>query len=35
MKGVRRIMMDGVEIPGQLLRAAAPGQKHNVLVEMG
>jgi cellobiose phosphorylase len=35
MQGVRRIVMDGVEIPGQLLRPTGRGQKHSVLVEMG
>ncbi len=35
MKGVRRMVMDGVEIPDQLLRPQGDGRKHNVLVEMG
>jgi cellobiose phosphorylase len=35
MKGVRRMVMDGVEIPDQLLRPSGDGRKHNVLVEMG
>jgi cellobiose phosphorylase len=35
MKGVRRMVMDGVEIPDQLLRPRGAGLKHDVLVEMG
>ncbi|MGD0413341.1 MAG: glycosyl hydrolase family 65 protein [Verrucomicrobiota bacterium] len=35
MKGVRRVVMDGVEIPDRLLRPSGVGQKHTVLVEMG
>jgi cellobiose phosphorylase len=35
MKGVRRIVMDGVEIKNQLLRPKGDGRKHNVMVEMG
>ncbi|MGP8201231.1 MAG: GH36-type glycosyl hydrolase domain-containing protein [Limisphaerales bacterium] len=35
MKGVRRMVMDGVEIPDQLLRPNGGGRTHNVLVEMG
>ena len=35
MKGVRRVVMDGVEIPDQLLRPSGGGQTHDVLVEMG
>ncbi len=35
MKGVRRMVMDGVEVPDQLLRPAGGGQKHTVVVEMG
>jgi cellobiose phosphorylase len=35
MKGVRRMVMDGAEIPDQLLRPKGDGQKHHVLVEMG
>ncbi len=35
MKGVRRMVMDGVEIPDQLLRPKGDGRKHNILVEMG
>lgn len=35
MKGVRRILMDGIEIKDQLLRPQGNGQRHDVLVEMG
>jgi cellobiose phosphorylase len=35
MKGVRRMVMDGVEITDQLLRPTGGGRRHNVLVEMG
>jgi cellobiose phosphorylase len=35
MKGVRRVVMDGVEVVGQLLHPAGTGRTHNVLVEMG
>ncbi len=35
MKGVRRMVMDGVEIPDQLLRPQGEGRKHDVVVEMG
>jgi len=35
MKGVRRIIMDEVEVTGQLLHPTSDGRTHNVLVEMG
>ncbi len=35
MKGVRRIVMDGIEVPDQLLRPAGDGRPHSVVVEMG
>jgi cellobiose phosphorylase len=35
MKGVRRVVMDGVEVAGQLLHPTGTGRTHNVLVEMG
>jgi cellobiose phosphorylase len=35
MKGVRRIVMDGVEIADQLIRPAGDGRAHTVVVEMG
>jgi cellobiose phosphorylase len=35
MKGVRRVVMDGVEIPDQLLRPTGDGGEHDILVEMG
>ena len=35
MKGVRRMVMDGVEIKDQLLRPTGNGKTHNVLVELG
>jgi cellobiose phosphorylase len=34
-KGVRRIVVDGIEVPDRLLRPAGDGQTHSVLVEMG
>ena len=34
-KGVRRLLMDGVEISGQLLRPTGDGRSHSVVVEMG
>ena len=35
MKGVRRVVMDGVEVPDHLLRPTGDGRKHRVVVEMG
>jgi len=35
MKGVRRVVMDGVEIPDRLIRTSGPGTRHTVVVEMG
>ena len=35
MKGVRRVEMDGVEVPDRLLRPTGNGRSHKVVVEMG
>jgi cellobiose phosphorylase len=35
MKGVRRVEMDGAEVPDRLLRPAGDGRSHKVVVEMG
>ena len=35
MKGVRRVVIDGVEIPDRLLRPSGSGASHTVVVEMG
>jgi cellobiose phosphorylase len=35
MKGVRRIEMDGIEVPDRLLRPSGDGRSHKVVVEMG
>jgi len=35
MKGVRRIVMDGVELADRLLRPRDGGREHTVTVEMG
>jgi cellobiose phosphorylase len=35
MKGVRRVEMDGVDVPDRLLRPAGDGRSHKVVVEMG
>jgi cellobiose phosphorylase len=35
MKGVRRVEVDGVEVPDRLLRPTGDGRSHKVVVEMG
>ncbi len=35
MKGVRRVELDGREVPDRLLRTAGDGRPHKVIVEMG
>ncbi|HYK91102.1 MAG TPA: glycosyl hydrolase family 65 protein, partial [Acidobacteriota bacterium] len=35
MKGVRRVRMDGREVPDRLLRPTGDHQSHKVVVEMG
>ena len=35
MKGVRRMLMDGAEVPDRLLRPTSQQKQHSVIVELG